>query len=128
MAGQVMLELGDAEMEAESAASQSSKLQTSFLLSVILKGEASADLENRSAEELGVVIQTARRSLSRLQVVREGLGEEGAGLLQELVLGGELLLLAARLATARHLLLHPLPLFQGVSSLSQGHAPTAPWW
>ena len=98
MAGQVMLELGDAEMEAESAASQSSKLQTSFLLSVILKGEASADLENRSAEELGVVIQTARRSLSRLQLVREGLGEEGEGLLQELVLGGELLLLAARLA------------------------------
>ena len=43
--------------------------------------------------------QFLRRSLSRLQLLREGIvNGEPEGLLQELTLGGELLLIAARVA------------------------------
>ena len=72
-------------------------LQSSLLLTAIMRPN-SLDLDNTSAASLGTVIQEARKCLARLQQSREGGGGPGEGLLQEITLSGELLLLAARLA------------------------------
>ena len=48
-------------------------------------------------------IQDIRRNLTRLQASREGGGGLGEGLIQEIALSGELLLLSARLTRGLHL-------------------------
>eukprot|EP00092_Neocalanus_flemingeri_P008333 GFUD01008985.1.p1 GENE.GFUD01008985.1~~GFUD01008985.1.p1 ORF type:complete len:881 (-),score=182.76 GFUD01008985.1:190-2832(-) len=98
--GQIILDLGRSEACVESPKPLepgSNVLQTSLLLNVIMRPNG-VDLENTSADQLGKVIQELRRNLTKLQVSREGGGGSGEGIIQEIALSGELLLLAARLA------------------------------
>ena len=98
--GQIILDLGRAEACIESPKPLepgTNVLQTSVLLNVIMRPNG-VDLENTSADQLGKVIQEVRRNLTKLQVSREGGGGAGEGIIQEIALSGELLLLAARLA------------------------------
>ena len=115
--GAVLLELGGAEAAVE--VEGDSGLASSLLLSTLLRPDT-VDLEAATtAETLGRCIQVSkhyyqhtiyaistqylhicgqdtRRSLLRLAASREGGGGPGEGLVQEVALAGELLLLAAR--------------------------------
>ena len=98
--GQIILDLGRSESCVESPEPLepgTNVLQTSVLLNVIMRPNG-VDLENTSADQLGKVIQEVRRNLTKLQVSREGGGGSGEGIIQEIALSGELLLLATRLA------------------------------
>merc|ERR1711892_55319 len=98
--GQIVLDLGRSESCVESPKPLepgTNVLQTSLLLNVIMRPNG-VDLENTSADQLGKVIQEVRRNLTKLQVSREGGGGAGEGIIQEIALSDELLLLAARLA------------------------------
>ena len=98
--GQIVLDLGRSESCVESPKPLepgTNVLQTSLLLNVIMRPNG-VDLENTSADQLGKVIQELRRNLTKLQVSREGGGGSGEGIIQEIALSGELLLLSARLA------------------------------
>ena len=100
--GQIMLDLGRLEASIQSpipVEPGTNVLQTSVLLNVIMRPN-SVDFENTSADQLGKVIQEVRRNLTKLQVSREGGGGSGEGVIQEIALSGELLLLASRLARA----------------------------
>jgi len=97
--GNVLLELGKCEASVELPVHSTTKgniLQSSLLLSTIMRPDG-VDLENTSSEQLGKIIQDIRRNLTRLQTSREGGGGLGEGLIQEIALSGELLLLSARL-------------------------------
>ncbi|XP_023335018.1 uncharacterized protein LOC111706387 isoform X2 [Eurytemora carolleeae] len=96
--GSAVVELGLAECSLDQVYPDQ-QLQTSLLLSSILR-PGNLHLEKVSLEQLGAVIQTSRRCLSKLQGCREVVEGEGEveGLLQEVTLGAELLLLAARLS------------------------------
>ena len=95
--GQVVLDLGRLEASVELPdLQQGNSLQSSLLLTAIMRPN-SLELERTSAASLGQVIQEVRKCLARLQQSREGGGGPGEGLLQEITLSGELLLLAARL-------------------------------
>jgi len=96
-AGQLLLDMASVESAVEPNNSSTSQLQTTVLLSTVIR-PGNQDLENISAEQLAAAVQVTRRSLSRLQTLREGVEGEPEGLLQELTLGGELLLVAARIA------------------------------
>jgi len=103
--GSVLLELGKCEASVELPVHSSAKgniLQSSLLLSTIMRPDG-VDLENTSPEQLGKIIQDIRRNLTRLQASREGGGGLGEGLIQEIALSGELLLLSARLTRGLHL-------------------------
>jgi len=97
--GQIVLDLGRSEacIESPKPLEAGHVLQTSLLLNVIMRPNG-IDLENTSADQLGKVIQELRRNLTKLQVSREGGGGSGEGIIQEIALSGDLLLLAARLA------------------------------
>ena len=98
--GQIILDLGKSESCIESPEPLepgTNVLQTSVLLNVIMRPNG-VDFENTSADQLGKVIQEVRRNLTKLQVSREGGGGSGEGIIQEIALSGELLLLASRLA------------------------------
>ena len=98
--GQVVLDLGRLEDSVQlPGLQQGNSLQSSLLLTAIMRPN-SLDLERTSAAGLGQVIQEVRKCLARLQQSREGGGGAGEGLLQEITLSGELLLLAARLTRA----------------------------
>ena len=97
--GQVLLDLGRCESRVElpsGGVSSVSGLQSSLLLSSIMRPDT-VDLSNTEPEQVGRVIQESRRCLTRLQVSREGGGGLEEGLVQEITLAGELLLLSARL-------------------------------
>ena len=97
--GQVLLDLGRCESRVElpsGGVSSVSGLQSSLLLSSIMRPDT-VDLSNTEPEQVGRVIQESRRCLTRLQVSREGGGGVEEGLVQEITLAGELLLLSARL-------------------------------
>ena len=98
--GQIILDLGRSESCIESPVPiepGTNVLQTSVLLNVIMRPNG-IDWENTSADQLGKVIQEVRRNLTKLQISREGGGGSGEGLIQEIALSAELLLVAARLA------------------------------
>ena len=96
--GQLLLELGKCEESVELPKPDNINiLQSSLPLSTIMRPDG-VDLENTDQDQLGKVIQEVRRSLAKLQVSREGGGGVGEGLIQEIALSGELLLLSARLA------------------------------
>jgi len=99
-AGKALLDLGRAESCIVSPApleAGANSLQTTVLLNLMMRPH-SVDLEDVSLEQLGLVIQSVRKCLSILQSCREGGGGLGEGMLQEVCLTGELVLLLCRLA------------------------------
>jgi len=99
-AGKALLDLGRAESCIVSPApleAGANSLQTTVLLNLMMRPH-SVDLEDVSLEQLGLVIQSVRKCLSILQSCREGGGGLGEGMVQEVCLTGELVLLLCRLA------------------------------
>ena len=96
----MLLELGRCEASVELPRPDTgagNMLQSSLLLATITRAD-NVDLDNTSSDQLGKVIQDIRRNLTKLQSSREGGGGVCEGMIQEIALSGELLLLSARLS------------------------------